>query len=385
MNAIWPFLARPNGCGTWRRDPAISPTATSAATIRARATRSGTSRTRGWARSASCMGSHLSESRQAGSGRARAVRVSTPASRCSGSRTLRVRVQPGGEEEVELVGLRVARGHAGLPPRTNGCRASESSAARMVCSPDGALSGRSPGNAEDLRGVIERIAQVVVQDDHRSLVGIEPSEDALELVPIGSTSRFKSGCGASGSQLDVDLDGPPPSAAARLAIARVDKQPVEPGLETVGVAQAVDVAPGGHEGLLGRVLCRGLVTQDQPGDDEKPADRDARQLCERVVIACHRPLHEIPMHRASRCARPGWSRYNLMSRRAKGQFPNCFPKAARMALTSPQPRTIWPRAPSGRSDSISKHARTTRAARLARSGSSAGLPRMLVYPESADG
>lgn len=46
---------------------------------------------------------------------------------------LRVRVQPGGEEEVELVGLRGARGHAGLPPRANGCRASESSAARMVC------------------------------------------------------------------------------------------------------------------------------------------------------------------------------------------------------------------------------------------------------------
>ena len=55
----------------------------------------------------------------------------------------------------------------------------------------------------------------------------------------------------------------------------------------------------------------GFVVEDQPGDDQEPADRDARQLTERVVIAAHRPLHEIPLHRASACARPIWSRYSL--------------------------------------------------------------------------
>ena len=57
--------------------------------------------------------------------------------------------------------------------------------------------------------------------------------------------------------------------------------------------------PGRDECLLGRILGRGLVVEYQASDDQEATDRGARQLTERVVIATHRPLHEIPLHRAS--------------------------------------------------------------------------------------
>ena len=42
-----------------------------------------------------------------------------------------------------------------------------------------------------------------------------------------------------------------------------------------------------------------IVSDDQTSDDVEPADRDARQLTERVVIARHRPFHEFPLHPGS--------------------------------------------------------------------------------------
>ena len=152
-----------------------------------------------------------------------------------------------------------------------------------------------------------------MHDQHRSLIDIEASEAALELIAIGEivgrigrSRRFR-----HREQIDMDLHAPPPSTAARFAIARVDQQAMEPGLEAVGVAQASQTSPGGHEGFLCGVLGSAVISQDQPGHDVEPIDRDARQLSERVVIARHRPFHEIPLHRGSRLARPGWSRYRL--------------------------------------------------------------------------
>ena len=86
---------------------------------------------------------------------------------------------------------------------------------------------------------------------------------------------------------------------ARFAIARPHQHLVKPRVEPFGVAQGPDVAPGGDERLLGRILGLTLVAEDQAGDGVEPAGRDARQLTERVMVARHRSLHEIPIHRAS--------------------------------------------------------------------------------------
>ena len=74
---------------------------------------------------------------------------------------------------------------------------------------------------------------------------------------------------------------------------------MQPGVEAVGIAERGEVAPGGDERLLGGVLGPMVVPQDQTGDGIEPADRGARQLRERPVIACHRPFDQVPMHRAS--------------------------------------------------------------------------------------
>ena len=74
---------------------------------------------------------------------------------------------------------------------------------------------------------------------------------------------------------------------------------MKPGLEAVGISQAGEPLPGGDERLLGGVLGPPVIPQDQPRDDVEPADRDARELTERAVVACDRLLDEIPLHRGS--------------------------------------------------------------------------------------
>ncbi len=46
----------------------------------------------------------------------------------------------------------------------------------------------------------------------------------------------------------------PAPASTGLAMAGVDQQPMEPPVEAIRIAESVDVAPGGHDGLLGRIL-----------------------------------------------------------------------------------------------------------------------------------
>ena len=53
---------------------------------------------------------------------------------------------------------------------------------------------------------------------------------------------------------------------ACLAIARVDEQPSDPGLELVGVPQALEVSPGGEQRLLRRVLGLGVVSDPMRHD-----------------------------------------------------------------------------------------------------------------------
>jgi hypothetical protein len=98
-------------------------------------------------------------------------------------------------------------------------------------------------------------------------------------------------------QRDRCLDGPAGARPACLAVARVHEESSQPRLEAVGVAEGGDVAPGQDERLLGRVVGPVAIGQDQPGDAEELVDREARKLAERLVIARHRPLDQVPPHR----------------------------------------------------------------------------------------
>ena len=168
-------------------------------------------------------------------------------------------------------------------------------------------------DAEHLARVIEAVAEVVVQDEDRSLIRVEASEAALELIAMGQIDVQREAIRYFRHRqwIELDLDAHPPAVSARLAIAGVDQQAVEPCLETVWVTQRGEVRPGGDERLLGRVLGPPVVPKDQAGDDEEPADRLPGKLGEGVMIACPCSLDELRSIGPPRWAQPIWSRYSL--------------------------------------------------------------------------
>src|SRR5262245_25751746 len=91
-------------------------------------------------------------------------------------------------------------------------------------------------DAEHPGRLIEREPDVVVQHQDRPLVDVEASEAALELIAVGeieSKPRVVPSLGFRRREgFDLDLEAPPPAAAACFAIARVDEQAMEPRLET---------------------------------------------------------------------------------------------------------------------------------------------------------
>ena len=106
-------------------------------------------------------------------------------------------------------------------------------------------------------------------------------------------------------KLDLDasaLGGP------ELIAAGVEEEPVEPGVEAIGVAQGGQVPPAPDERLLDGVLGAVRVLQDESSRGVQPADRGACQHGEGVMIALPRSLHEVSLHVALVSARPVWSR-----------------------------------------------------------------------------
>ena len=143
-------------------------------------------------------------------------------------------------------------------------------------------------------GVGKRQAQVVVEDDDRSMLGIEAADAALEVITIGRrgltvTDRM----GHDLRELDLDpapLDGP------KLVAARVQEQPVEPGLEAVRIPQGRQVPPASDHRLLDGVLRAVGIPKDEAGGGVEPSHAGASEHGEGVMITLLRPLHEVPLH-----------------------------------------------------------------------------------------
>jgi len=141
-----------------------------------------------------------------------------------------------------------------------------------------------------------------VQDDECPLLGFERHEDTPQFVTVGG---HVGGIGSLGlDRPNLAFRAGAPLLLARLAIARVDQQTSDPGVEGIGVAQALEVTPGADEGFLGGVVSPVVIPQDEPCDGVEPVDLAASQLRERVPIARHRPFDEIPLHRVSCCGGP---------------------------------------------------------------------------------
>src|SRR4029079_18378074 len=103
---------------------------------------------------------------------------------------------------------------------------------------------------------------------------------------------------------DVDLDDAVPRCPTEVGAAGVDEEPVEPRLEPIRIAETGQGSPCVDERILGGVF-RGRVIPDDlaRGYVQRP-DGPRRQLGERVMVACHRPLDRLPLDATALQSRP---------------------------------------------------------------------------------
>jgi hypothetical protein len=90
--------------------------------------------------------------------------------------------------------------------------------------------------------------------------------------------------------------GGPASATPGLGVALVGHDPVEPGFETIGVAQCSHLPPGHDEGRLDGILDEVDVTQDPVRNPHASVADQAGEGVEGLLVALLRPVSELSMH-----------------------------------------------------------------------------------------
>ena len=133
---------------------------------------------------------------------------------------------------------------------------------------------------------------VVLQDEDGALLGGQPLEPPLQLVPIVDRQVGVGVGGAIGQAARRCL----PAAPAVLGVRSVDKEPVGPRFEPIRIAEAGQLAPDGDQRLLCRVLGTRPVPQDAVRDRVEPIHDAEGKLVEGVMIAFLRADHQLTLH-----------------------------------------------------------------------------------------
>ena len=137
-------------------------------------------------------------------------------------------------------------------------------------------------------------SDVMHEHQHGPMLEAERREGVLELVAIGDVrGRVRIHALLAAQQPEV---GALTSFAPSLGMACVHEKPMHPGLESVGIPQLREAAPGRHEGMLGRVFREGGVAQDPARDGIEAVPDASDQQVERLLVAVHRQLDEPPVH-----------------------------------------------------------------------------------------
>ena len=86
------------------------------------------------------------------------------------------------------------------------------------------------------------------------------------------------------------------SFSARFGIARVDEEPIGPGLELIGISQLWKTPPGVKQRLLRGVLGECRVAQDPARHGVQGVADASDEVVECLFVAVHRPLDELALH-----------------------------------------------------------------------------------------
>ena len=138
---------------------------------------------------------------------------------------------------------------------------------------------------------------MVMQDDDGSMLGRQGSEGLIEQLSIADRAHLVPRL----SRGRADREDPGDSAPFRpgFGVARMDDEPMEPGLEALGLPQRRQVTPRTQERLLRGVLGAVVITKDAKGQPIAPVDLGLDERREGVAIASARPFHEVDLHGAS--------------------------------------------------------------------------------------
>ena len=151
---------------------------------------------------------------------------------------------------------------------------------------------RAHGHAERGGGIGCREVEVVAEDDDRPQLGRDAPERVGDLVVVRQAQARVRDRGIDRDQVDLD---DAPTATSRLSERGIGQQPMEPGVELIGIAKSGQVSPGFQQGLLDDVPSELDVPDDHPGGRVQARDRGASQHGEGVMIAPPCPLDEAPL------------------------------------------------------------------------------------------
>jgi hypothetical protein len=135
-----------------------------------------------------------------------------------------------------------------------------------------------------------------VQHDYRALLGFQSGETALELFPIRNRTRVVAD---GGLELENAHVLRPAAPLATLVRAGVDHQPMEPGIEFIGIAERRKLLPSAHESFLHCILREVRFPNDEASDRVQAVPGRGREDFERFVISACCCLDEISPHTLS--------------------------------------------------------------------------------------
>ena len=180
-----------------------------------------------------------------------------------------------------------------------------------------------------------------MKQKHGPVFDGEPPEGPVECIGVGAglvegaPTANRSVLFALPDQFDGNLaDAPLPTQDLA---ARIDGDAPEPGVETVGVAQAPQFPPRENERLLGRIFCIDLTAEDGERRSVHDIDLPAHESIERGPIAVASALDELSLQaspsldlRLPDSMRPEVLRFAQFSRRLASLECRGLPRVRRM-------------------------------------------------------
>jgi hypothetical protein len=127
-----------------------------------------------------------------------------------------------------------------------------------------ARADRAYGCANRARNLLHREVAVEAKDDRGALVGIEAPERSFKPIALGDDVMGVIRGSERSRSIQIVVSSM--SGAAEPVPTDVDEDSSEPGIELLGIAEAVMLPPCSDERVVGRILCLLCVAEDEPGE-----------------------------------------------------------------------------------------------------------------------